>query len=239
LESELPYWLEEAYGSKRQIPDLGIAQRTLYLKNLVFWVSTILNISESDKVLDWGGGNGLLVRMMRDMGINAHLYDLYAKNFYAVGFEFKENESYSMITSFETWEHFVEPNLEIKRFFDLEPEFVLISTGLYTSQDHTWGYLTPLSGRHVFFYSREARELIAQTYQYDILTRGYLTLFSKRKLTFWERNLLNFAFSGKGSRLLKFVYNFAPKKPSLLEADRKLATKYITELGKVGEINWP
>jgi hypothetical protein len=129
--------------------------------------------------------------------------------------------------------------LEIKRFFDLKPEFILISTGLYTSQDNTWGYLTPLSGRHVFFYSRKSREFIAQTYQYDIFTRGGLTLFSKRKLTFWERKLLDFTFPSRGSRLLKLVYNFVPKKHGLLADDRKLATKYITELGKVGEINWP
>jgi len=56
LQSELPYWLDEAYSGERQIPDLAIVQRTLQLKRKAYLASKILKLSDSDKILGWGGG---------------------------------------------------------------------------------------------------------------------------------------------------------------------------------------
>jgi hypothetical protein len=239
LQSELPYWLDEAYSGERQIPDLGIAQRTLELKRTTYLASKILMLNDSDKILDWGGGNGLLVRMMRDMGLDAYLYDLYAKNFYSVGFEYEKNGKYSLITSFETWEHFVNPTSEINSFFELNPEYIIISTGLYELQKDDWSYLTPLSGRHVFFYSLQARKMIARKFGYFLFNRGSFSIFSKKKLNFLQTELMKIAFSRKKSILLELFFRLVSRNQSLLPSDRKLALTKIIELNQIGKINWP
>jgi hypothetical protein len=239
LQSETPYWLDEAYSGVRQIPDLGIAQRTLQLKRMTYLASKILNLSDSDKFLDWGGGNGLLVRMMRDMGLDAYLYDLYAKNFYAVGFEYNEGSKYSVITSFETWEHFVNPAEEINFFFELNPKYIIISTGLYESQKDDWSYLTPLSGRHVFFYSLKARQIIAEKFGCYLLNMGSFSIFSSQKLNYRQVQLLKIAFSGKKSILLELLFKLLYENKTRLTSDRKLALKRIVEFNEIGKINWP
>jgi hypothetical protein len=239
LQSELPFWLDEAYSTERNIPDLGMASRTLILKRFIYLTSKILRWSSSDRILDWGGGNGLLVRMMRDMGLDTYLYDLYAKNFYAVGFQYSDNKKYSIITSFETWEHFVNPMSEIELFFASNPEYILISTGLYDSQNEDWSYLTPLSGRHVFFYSLKARQLIANKFRCYLFNKSSFTLFSKRKLSFLETQLLNLAFSDKKSVVIELFFKLFSKHESLQASDRELAIKEILELGNIGKINWP
>lgn len=238
LQSELPYWLDEAYSGERQIPDLAIVQRTLQLKRKAYLASKILKLSDSDKILDWGGGNGLLVRMMRDMGLDANLYDLYAKNFYAVGFEHDKGCRYSTVTSFETWEHFVNPAEEINLFFELNPEYIIISTGLYESQKDDWSYLTPVSGRHVFFYSLKARQIIAQKFGYYLLNMGSFSIFSQRKLSFVQTELLKIACSKK-SIALELLFRLINKNKTLLPSDRNLALTRIVEFNEIGKINWP
>jgi hypothetical protein len=239
LESELPYWLDEAYSEERRIPDIGMATRTMQLKRMTYLASKILRFSDVDKVLDWGGGNGLLVRMMRDDGIDAYLYDLYAKNFYAIGFEYDEGCRYSVITSFETWEHFVNPAEEIEVFFESNPTYIIISTGLYESQKSDWSYLTPWSGRHIFFYSLKARQMIAQKFGYYLLNMGSFSIFSKHKLNQIQMQLLRIAFSGKKSMLLEIMFKLLDKNQSLLSSDRKLAFTRVVEFNEIDTINWP
>lgn len=239
LESEPPYWLDEAYGGQRALPDIGMASRTLQLQCLVFFMSKVLRLSRTAKVLDWGGGNGLLVRLLRDIGLDAHVFDTYARNFYAVGFERQESTSYDLITAFEVWEHFVDPSTELEGFFSRSPAHILISTGLYENQGDEWNYLTPLSGRHVFFYSAAGRDFVARRFGYQLTGRGGLSLFSKLALSKWQRICVQFLFSRRGALLARMAFNLIPKDRRLIAADRALAQTYIADQGRIGEINWP
>ncbi|VEP13841.1 conserved hypothetical protein [Hyella patelloides LEGE 07179] len=237
LQTEAPYWLDEAYEGCKSIPDIATVSRCQNLKSIVYMVAKIFGLSSSDMILDWGGGDGLLTRMMRDAGLNAYLLDKYIRNHYAVGFEDRLTHNYKMITAFEVLEHFSNPETEIENIFKRNPEILFISTGLYKSQDSDWGYLTPLSGRHVFFYSEKSRQHIAKRFGYELITEQNFSIFYKNTLDFSRRWLLKLVLSGKNPNLLRILFYFVPKE-SLIMQDREMATKKIKN-GEPGKINWP
>ncbi|MDJ0689875.1 MAG: methyltransferase domain-containing protein [Xenococcaceae cyanobacterium MO_188.B32] len=237
LQTEAPYWLDEAYAGLRSIPDIAAVERVQKLQLIVYFVAKIFGLSPNDKILDWGGGDGLLVRMLRDLGLDAYLLDKYITNRYAVGFEDRLSQHYKMITCFETWEHFSNPKIEIEKQFQRQPEIIFLSTSIYKSQGINWNYLTPLSGRHVFFYSKTAMEWIAHQFGYEFLNYNNFSIFYKSHLTPKPQWFLKIVLSGRRPLLLRILLRLIPRK-SLIGNDRKLANERI-EAGDAGKINWP
>ena len=73
LQTEAPYWLDTAYNSTNlSREDTGAAQRSIQNSAAVFAISRLLNLKN---VFDFGGGDGLLCRLLRDTGINCFLGD--------------------------------------------------------------------------------------------------------------------------------------------------------------------
>src|SRR5258708_7007906 len=74
LQVDQPYWLEETYGTANILSlDIGAANRALSSFGLTYLISKILNVR--GQVLDFGGGDGLLTRLLRDIGIDAYCFD--------------------------------------------------------------------------------------------------------------------------------------------------------------------
>ena len=69
IQTEEPHWLSEAYSEALVAFDVGVMQR-----NLEFSARTAAAISlifpSGKKFLDYGGGHGTFVRLMRDRGFN-------------------------------------------------------------------------------------------------------------------------------------------------------------------------
>lgn len=237
LQSEMPYWLEESYADISLIPDINTLQRVMKMRSLVFFLSKILHISDKGSILDLGGGNGLLVRLLRDMGLDAYRLDMYVKNLYALSFEHKEGRRYQMITAFQVWEHFSEPFTELDQIFNMQPEYVLITTGLYADQDQNWEYLNAY-GRHIFCFSDKAREYVATKYGYYKAGKGDITLFCKTPPSKISLQLIRLLFSGRFSKLLDLLLALWPINKSLILKDRDQAFKSIYEEGRVGSANW-
>lgn len=88
LQTEDPYWLEEAYEESINISDTGIMSRNLSLSQL----STLILFfffNKNAKFLDFAGGYGIFVRLMRDIGFDFYWYDKFSNNLLARGFEYK------------------------------------------------------------------------------------------------------------------------------------------------------
>ena len=116
VQSENPYWLKEAYSSAISLSDTGIMSRNIMFSKLTTVIFSIL-LNRNASFLDFGGGYGILTRLMRDKGFNFYWHDQYAKNLVARGFEGKTIEKkYEAITSFENFEHFENPIEEIEKF---------------------------------------------------------------------------------------------------------------------------
>ena len=106
VQTEEPYWLEEAYNTPINDSDTGMIMRNLWLKNITSTLIFFIFDSQG-KFLDYGGGYGVFVRLMRDVGFDFYWQDKHTENLFARGFEFSEsdNANVELLTCFEAFEH--------------------------------------------------------------------------------------------------------------------------------------
>jgi 2-polyprenyl-3-methyl-5-hydroxy-6-metoxy-1,4-benzoquinol methylase len=226
LQTEPPFWLDEAYADQRRFFDTGAVIRNQTVLVYLWYIQQLFGLRHETTALDWGGGDGLFTRMMRDIGIDAYHSDKYATNNYAAGFDDVTGKRYDIITTFEVWEHLANPAEVVQEIFAHKPAIVFLTTGLYTGQGADWKYIWPATGRHVFFFSRKAMEFIAEKYGYSVLIAGGCTVFFNRPLSRFRRSLLRRILSGKNRRVFHAI--FASRKcGSLADKDRSymLATR--------------
>lgn len=175
LQTEDPYWLEDAYSDKNlSREDTGAAQRNIQNLAACFAVTKLLGLRN---VIDFGGGDGLLCRLLRDTGLNCFVSDKYASPTYAQGFTEPDFDLPDLLVAFEVLEHFESPASDLHWLFKYRPKALLFSTCLYKQQKKDWWYLSASSGQHIFFYSRRALEDIARSYDYTLMVNGDYILF--------------------------------------------------------------
>ncbi len=158
IQTEKPYWLSEAYISPIASLDVGLLQRNISLSEQVSRILETID-NKNSVYIDYGGGYGIFVRLMRDYGFNFYLSDLYAQNLFAKHFE-SENaelkEGFTALTAFEVFEHLVNPLEEIEKMFSLS-ETIIFSTELQPSDNlksiKDWWYFVPEGGQHISLYS--------------------------------------------------------------------------------------
>lgn len=184
LFTENPYWLDEAYSEALSMTDTGAIMRNI---DTVITVSAIINsfYKKDNSFLDYGGGYGIFVRMMRDRGYNFYWLDKYAKPLLCKGFEFK-NQKIALTTSFECLEHMVSPQEDLDIIFSNSDD-VLVSTKLYAADfnvpDDSWEYYSLNTGQHVTFYSAVTFNYLANKYNMNYYFLYGIHWFSKRKLS--------------------------------------------------------
>jgi len=79
--TEEPYWLEESYSSAISRTDIGTMNRNI-VSGLFLSLFIRFFKKRNGKYLDYGGGYGILVRLMRDFGYNFYSYDKYCKSLF-------------------------------------------------------------------------------------------------------------------------------------------------------------
>lgn len=202
LQTELPYWLDEAYVENNLSNlDTGAAQRNLQNLAACWSIAKLLGVRD---VLDVGGGDGLLCRLLRDHELNCFVRDRYARPTYAQGFQNPDFAKPELIVAFEVLEHYPQPRSDLQELFEQQPKAVVASTGIYSNQNEDWWYLAPESGQHVFFYSRMALEQVAQQYGYELLiSGGYLLFLEPGALSGMKRALARFMLKSDARRLTK------------------------------------
>lgn len=233
LQTESPYWLNEAYGEQAEKYDTGKASRTLENFFNLPSLCNHLQIDASKPSVDWGGGGGLFTRLMRDIGYNFFCFDSYLKSEFAIGFLWSNQSGYTpLITAFEVVEHFEEPSIEWGKIFKLNPDFLICSTEIYSQQGEDWFYLSPHNGQHIFFYSEFSLALIAQCHGYVVYNIGRYIIFCKIPLlptqldfiSYWSNNLKEFqnkSFSAWNSQ----PFHFAIQDHNLLSHRHAVSTQ--------------
>jgi hypothetical protein len=179
LQTERPYWMQEAYASNLSILDTGAAQRNISNLAATYSLSRFLRLND---VVDFGGGDGLLCRLLRDYGVNCYVNDKYASATYARAFTTPNFAIPGILLAFEVLEHFEQPRDELKALFQLTPHAILASTEIYSGQGPDWWYFAPQTGQHLFFYSEKALRLIADSYNYTLLLCSGRFIFLRRGL---------------------------------------------------------
>ncbi len=188
IQTEEPFWLEEAYTKAISIFDTGQVARNLSnAKILKSVMPFLLKNPQELKYLDYGGGYGILVRLMRDIGYDFFWYDKYCPNLFATGFEANKNNSYSVITAFELFEHLSDPLNEIQNMFTFStPDFLIFSTNIYIKEipGKDWWYYSFETGQHISIYHLETLKYIANKFNFYLLTDNHnLHIFTKKNLS--------------------------------------------------------
>lgn len=182
VRTEDPYWLEDAYSTALAKADVGAVERNLRLAEATQAVIQSF-FPSARRFLDFGGGYGLFVRLMRDRGFDFLWQDKHARPLFCLGFEAEPGErGFDLVTAFEVLEHVVEP---IPTFAELlaKSNAVLFSTELLPATNPKpgdWWYFAPSQGQHVSIFTREALEAAASSLGVRLASAGSLHLFSRK-----------------------------------------------------------
>jgi hypothetical protein len=157
LQTEEPHWLTEAYEHPINHSDTGILVRNS--ANTYKTLATIWALGIDDPlVVDVAGGYGILVRMLRDVGVTALWTDPYSENLFARGFELDDvdpgNRAGTLVTAFEAFEHFEDPAESLTSMLNVG-DSVLISTDLAprpAPAPREWWYYGSEHGQHIGFF---------------------------------------------------------------------------------------
>ncbi len=192
IQSEEPYWLDEAYKYPINIEDTGLVSRNILLAKRT---STILYLLFNEKglFLDYASGYGLFVRLMRDYGFDFYWSDIHTENLLAKGFEYNPavHKYIEVVTVFECFEHFSDPIKEIEKFVAITPN-IIFSTETFSKNvpaPNEWDYYGFSHGQHVSFYSQKTLQTIAQKFGLNLYSNGK----SYHLLT--KKNISNFVFN--------------------------------------------
>ena len=69
LQTEKPYWLDEAYNEAIATADTGLVSRNIGISNRLTLL-LLQMLGTSGRYIDIAGGTGLLTRLMRDVGFD-------------------------------------------------------------------------------------------------------------------------------------------------------------------------
>lgn len=173
VQTQRPTWLERAYASPINDSDTGILARNTHNAGVVLATLATLRCL-TGTVVDFAGGYGILVRMLRDLGVNALWSDPYCRNLVATGFE-HAGQPAELVTAFEVFEHMVDPPVELRKVFSLGPN-LLFSTLMMptpTPPPESWWYYGLNHGQHVGFLRRETLSFLADSLGKHALTDGH------------------------------------------------------------------
>lgn len=178
IQTEDPYWLDEAYSSAITSSDIGLIQRNIIVsRKLDFFIR--LHLHRARTFLDYGGGYGMLVRMMRDKGYDFEWYDEHCENLFAQTHE-KNKQKYDVITSFEMLEHLINPVETLNKLFSMG-DTLIFSTSLVPESKpkvQDWWYYGVEHGQHISFYTKKSMELIANQFGVKYFSLAGLHVFS-------------------------------------------------------------
>lgn len=182
VQTETPYWLEQAYENPITESDVGLVYRNLNLSQVS---KAVINqyFNWQGQFLDYGGGYGLFVRLMRDAGFDFYWYDKFCENIFARGIKGDFNQLYELVTSFELVEHLVDPIAEIREILKLSDSF-LFSTELLPSHSPKpgeWWYYALHEGQHISIYSQESLKYLAEQLECNFYSDGSSTHLLTRR----------------------------------------------------------
>ncbi len=185
--TEEPYWLQEAYSEAITGSDIGLVRRNIHLAGIA---ETLIRTFWGSKgtFLDYAGGYGLFVRLMRDRGLDFRWYDQHCANLFAKGFvgSVAGDETYRLLTAFEVFEHLVDPTVEIGKMLTLSKS-ILFTTELVPANcpnPDDWWYYGLEHGQHVSFYTRRSLEIIAERHNLHLASNGKsMHLLTDRKVS--------------------------------------------------------
>lgn len=221
VQTEKTYWLEESYQNPINLTDTGIMLRNERLARIVTSI-IFLFFNKSYKFLDYAGGSGIFTRIMRDKGFDFYWDDPYTKNLLCRGFEKKPNQKFDVVTTFESFEHFDNPILEIEKIIEISKN-IIFSTELISKpfpDPNNWWYYGKEHGQHVELYTKKSLNLIAYKYNINYYNINNIHFFSEKKINFIGSLFLKLKFSKHVLFILSFILVFFIKSKTFSDMEK-------------------
>jgi 2-polyprenyl-6-hydroxyphenyl methylase/3-demethylubiquinone-9 3-methyltransferase len=163
-------------------------------RNNASFLRGLFAASRPRRVLDYGGGNGLLAELLRAAGFaQVDTYDPFVPRYSA-----RPSDRYDCIVSFEVVEHSTDPVRTFAEMNDLlaDPGLILFSTALQPAdidrQGLSWWYAAPRNG-HVSLYSRASLAALARPHQFTLGSYKENSHVLFRDIPDFAKSLIRFA----------------------------------------------
>lgn len=159
-------WIDIAYQKPIANTDTGIVRRNMELHLIL---STFLMLGNRSKpFLDWGSGSGLLVRLLRDDGLDGIGFEPFTEPVLAPGFTYKQDSEvrtkgpFHCVIAIEVVEHLLSPVEFFQSALSLADTIIFTTepTDCNTEKENWW-YYSQDTGQHISFYSRKSLKLVA------------------------------------------------------------------------------
>jgi hypothetical protein len=204
-----PDWLKQSFTDALHELDLGSVSRCLLVADFVTAVFSPHRTGY--RALDWGGGDGLLTRVLRERGVDCVWYDPFAKPRFVGDAVYQANTELDVTVASEVFLHLTDPVSTLR--FLLSHSDVVVATAVVPPKSlyPEWWYLMPETGQHVAFYPKSAlKELARQTNSYLCTDGLFFHVFSHRRLSPTKRLLIRirplafgFAYLQHGVRTIR------------------------------------
>ena len=166
-----PFWLQESFTSNLNDLDIGSVDRCLIVADFVESYIRSVKIRTA-RFLDWGGGYGLLARIMRDRGLDFSSHDIYARPLFVEPTEILESETFELVTLSEVVLHLTDPIPVFTKILESTNTVVFTAVIAPDIIPIDWWYLMPDTGHHVAIYHRETLQALARRLGVQLTTDG-------------------------------------------------------------------
>jgi len=185
IQTEIPYWLDEAYSNPISAADTGLVQRNITIAEKLA-VLLFFGVKPRGTYVDIAGGYGMLTRLMRDYGFAYFWNDVHCTNMLAKGFEADESiGEVDGISGFEVLEHVHDPLLFLRDYIDkYNPQIIVFTTELYENvpPSKDWWYYAFKTGQHISFFKYKTLESIGKRLGFRFITIDGLHILSRNEL---------------------------------------------------------
>ena len=213
VQTEKPYWLKEAYADAINHTDVGVVRRCIELGRMLR-VMIPLIADPGKRFIDYGGGYGMLVRLMRDEGFDYYWHDAHCENLFAQDFEAERGTKYEMLTAFEVLEHIENPREGLNEMLEFS-DMVLLSTYVLPEpcpRPDEWWYYGLDHGQHISLHTLASLSTLAAGVGARVYSNGQSMHLITRKPVSARR--FGFALGKRAGWLAPFF-----KRKSLLQDD--------------------
>jgi hypothetical protein len=216
LQVSNPFWLADAHTDGVHNSDVGLVQRSINVSRLIGTVLA-LNGHIGSNGIDWGGGTGLLTRLLRDQGFQCLSYDKYASQQLASGFiasDFELQSKKTFVTTIECIEHLEDPIGTLTQVVSNADLFIFTVEVLPAptpnpASERPWFYFEPSAGQHITFPSKVGLDLYCKKLGFNFYTKiESLHIFSREKIRFSLRVIVKFPKVMKIVAFLIQRYNY-------------------------------
>lgn len=178
-----PTWLKASFSAELNRLDVGSVDRSLLVSTFVRGLLGRWSRRASWKVLDVGGGDGLLTRVLRDHGVDCRWTDPYCEPVYDVGPSVDDLMRFDLAIMGEVALHLEDPIAAFTEVLRTADRLLFTAVVPPDSITADWWYLMPSTGQHVAFYPLSAIEEIARRLGVSWCSDGrFFHLLSKKPI---------------------------------------------------------